>query len=95
MALGRRIAQNRVAGDNSHDGFWSRESVLEVGDACLPEALQRRRIPRVPNTLGVIGAVDADASCGNRTRCNPSTCPTNDALHKLNKADSSYRDVDA
>ena len=66
MAQDRRLnGQNRVAGDPSHNDFWGRESVLEVcvGGACLPEALQRRKMPRVPDTPDVTGAMDADIPC--------------------------------
>jgi hypothetical protein len=80
IAQGRRFTQNRVAGNYSHDDFWSRESILEVGGAYLPEALQGRRLPRIPDTLDVTGAVDADIQCGNHTRCNHSTHFTDDAL---------------
>ena len=90
------MAQHRrFAGDHSHDNFWGRESVLEVGGTCLPETLQRRKMPRFSDTLDITGAMAADIQCGNHTRCNHSIHSTDNALHKPKKADNSCHNVGA
>jgi hypothetical protein len=67
----KAIAQGRrVASDYSHNDFWSRESILEVGGAYLSET---PRVRRMPKSLGALDATDAYARCGENARCNNAT----------------------
>jgi hypothetical protein len=67
----KAIAQGRrVAGDYSHDDFWSRESILEVGGTYLSKTPRIREMPESP---GASDATDAYARCGENARCNNAT----------------------
>jgi hypothetical protein len=62
MAQGRRFSgQNRVAGDHSHNDFWGRESILEVGGAYLFETPQQSGVRKMPELKDAIN----DRECGN------------------------------
>jgi hypothetical protein len=89
MAQGRRFTeQNRVAGDYSHNDFWGRKSVLEVGGAYLFEKPRSgvRKMPRFPDSTD---ATTDDVSCDSGAYY------SDDAHRKPKKADDDHSDDNA
>jgi hypothetical protein len=90
MELARHMETHWVAGDHSHDDFWGRESILEVGGAYLFEKPQSgvRKIPRLPNATDPTNPTnptnDDDDHCDDDVRCDSGARYTSDTRHKPN-----------